>query len=278
MGFLVAESPTFREMGRIQKMATIRQIQANRDNAKLSKGPVSEEGKAVSARNAFKHGLQSRELLLPDEAPEALEGLRESFWADLRPVGALEAMLVERVIGLAWRLRRLGRIETGVLAWHHVHALAERAGDKLHFMEKRADEAYRDFDMSTGSTGTFEEPPAKEEALPQAHSKEEEEFLKADGECLKARSELRKCQAQLDSDSALVGAGFVRDSREENSLSKLSRYETSLERNLLRTLHELQRLQAARQGKNVPVPVVVDVDVSGAEPRLVDDAVDSQSV
>jgi hypothetical protein len=41
------------------------------------------------------------------------------------------------------------------------------------------------------------------------------------------------------------------------------RYETHIERRLYKALHELQRLQAARSGEQVPAPVVVDVDISG---------------
>ncbi len=44
--------------------------------------------------------------------------------------------------------------------------------------------------------------------------------------------------------------------------SKLSRYETSLERGFYRALHELERLQARRAGRNVPLPVAVDVDLA----------------
>ena len=45
-------------------------------------------------------------------------------------------------------------------------------------------------------------------------------------------------------------------------MSVLSRYEVSLERSLYRALHELQRLQALRDGQAVPPPEVVNVDVS----------------
>ena len=42
----------------------------------------------------------------------------------------------------------------------------------------------------------------------------------------------------------------------------LSRYESTLERGLFKALHELQRLQAARQGEAVPLPEAVDIDVN----------------
>jgi len=41
------------------------------------------------------------------------------------------------------------------------------------------------------------------------------------------------------------------------------RYEAYIERGMYKALHELQRLQAARSGKPVPVPAVVDVEISG---------------
>jgi hypothetical protein len=49
----------------------------------------------------------------------------------------------------------------------------------------------------------------------------------------------------------------------DETLEKVSRYETTLERSLFRTLHELQRLQAAnRGGVALPPPAAVDVDVA----------------
>jgi hypothetical protein len=51
---------------------------------------------------------------------------------------------------------------------------------------------------------------------------------------------------------------------DDSALSKLSRYETAIERSLYKALHELQRLQAARRTHgNAPPPVAIDVDVSG---------------
>jgi hypothetical protein len=42
----------------------------------------------------------------------------------------------------------------------------------------------------------------------------------------------------------------------------VSRYETALQRNVLRVLHELERVQARRCGEVVTVPAVVDLDVA----------------
>jgi hypothetical protein len=70
-----------------------------------------------------------------------------------------------------------------------------------------------------------------------------------------------------ETDLATSGEVYIEDARKTNALAKMSRYETSLERSLFKTLHELERRQAARQGKEVPVPLAVDIDVSGAEPE-----------
>ena len=77
-------------------------------------------------------------------------------------------------------------------------------------------------------------------------------------------SEFRAIRSDSDIDTAMLGLSFIRDANTANAFSKLSRYETTLERSLFKALHELQRLQAARgAGGNVSPPVAVDVDVSG---------------
>jgi hypothetical protein len=47
------------------------------------------------------------------------------------------------------------------------------------------------------------------------------------------------------------------------TLDRVNRYETTLERSLYKALHELERRQAARDGQAVPLPVAVDVNLTG---------------
>lgn len=61
------------------------------------------------------------------------------------------------------------------------------------------------------------------------------------------------------------GAALSYDFANYDSYGKFTRYETCLERGIYKALHELQRLQAKRNGENVPPPVSVDVDVSSSE-------------
>jgi hypothetical protein len=54
----------------------------------------------------------------------------------------------------------------------------------------------------------------------------------------------------------------------ENIFSKLSRYETAIERTLYRALHELEPRQAAWGGAAVASPQILDIDVSGMPGQL----------
>ena len=67
--------------------------------------------------------------------------------------------------------------------------------------------------------------------------------------------------AEADQDGEELGEAFIADSDSSNAFTKLSRYETTIERGMGRAMHELQRLQAARAGQAVHPPVVLDLDI-----------------
>jgi len=46
---------------------------------------------------------------------------------------------------------------------------------------------------------------------------------------------------------------------------RLMRYETSIERGMFRALHELQRMQAVRNGEKISAPMAIDVDIKSKE-------------
>src|SRR5829696_2675075 len=100
-------------------MTSERKVEANRKNALKSTGPKTPEGKDVVSSNAMKHGLLSKEVLLPGEDEEALRELDERLRDELQPAGALEDLLVDRITSALWRLRRLGRVEAGIFALEH---------------------------------------------------------------------------------------------------------------------------------------------------------------
>ena len=111
-------------------MTSEKKTEANRRNALKSTGPKTPEGKAAVRLNALRHGLLSRETLLPGEDEEALRELGERLRAEMQPVGELENLLVDRIVSAYWRLRRLCRVEAGIFAWELYGELARRADEE----------------------------------------------------------------------------------------------------------------------------------------------------
>ncbi len=111
-------------------MSTKAQITANRNNAKKSTGPRTEEGKTRVATNALKHGLLARDTVLPGEDPADFDSQLSALEADIQPTNSLEFELVRQIADAQWRMRRLTRLETGFLA----ASLAEkrRVMERLH--------------------------------------------------------------------------------------------------------------------------------------------------
>jgi len=92
-------------------MATEAQINANRENSKKSTGARTEEGKRAVSQNAVTHGLFAREAVIKCEDPAEFELRREALLDELKPVGAIESMLAERIVSLSWRLQRVERMQ-----------------------------------------------------------------------------------------------------------------------------------------------------------------------
>ena len=97
-------------------MASVAQIQANRSKARKSTGPRTPEGKAAASQNAVKHGLLAEQVVIKGEDPAQFDLYRAGMLEELAPVGAVEAMLAERVVGLSWRLLRAERLQGAVFA------------------------------------------------------------------------------------------------------------------------------------------------------------------
>jgi hypothetical protein len=95
-------------------MSSVRQITANRRNALLSTGPVTEEGKNRSRRNAIRHGLTAETVIDALEDAEDYAAFQMAVTADYDAQSTVERELVLRLASLLWRLRRATTIETGL--------------------------------------------------------------------------------------------------------------------------------------------------------------------
>ena len=123
-------------------MTTNAQIKANRNNAKRSTGPRTEEGKTRSAKNALKHGLLARDTVLPGEDPADFDRQLSALEADIQPANSLEFELVRQIADAQWRMRRLTRLETGFLA-------AAVDDQRRHLEKRRPDELRSGYDGET---------------------------------------------------------------------------------------------------------------------------------
>jgi hypothetical protein len=252
---------------------------ANRRNAQKSTGPRTPAGISRSSLNARRHGILSREVLLPNEDKRALDALRKRMWEDWQPVGATEEWLVDAIVAHLWRLARFHRVEKGIFEYRYAVLLAERVRERaqefaplrlirscleiLQRIDKR-DENPKRVDGSTGrekdnaatpapALGTAEEAEARGDGVVTG--------WRAQGAALAAEAET--AEAMRHGDAALWGRAFTQDA---HKFAILARYAASLERELIQCVHELQRLQAARRGQPVALPAALDVSLRG-DPR-----------
>jgi hypothetical protein len=116
-------------------MASEKQTEANRRNAKRSTGPKTPAGKRISRLNRLDHGLTSN-CLLRDEDPEEFERLRESFAQQFLPLTGLKSELVWQLAHIALRQRRGQRFEAALVenlrARARQKAVSDAIYDRLH--------------------------------------------------------------------------------------------------------------------------------------------------
>lgn len=112
-------------------MATIAQIDANRRNAKLSAGPTTAAGKAIASTNPLQFGLRSPKMFVSGEDPAEFDALRADLIDALKPVGAVENALVERIAIGQWRQWRLVRAENAIIDLERRDARIARELERL---------------------------------------------------------------------------------------------------------------------------------------------------
>ncbi len=89
-------------------------VAANQANAQHSTGPKSEAGKATVARNAVKHGLTSKELIVRDDERDEFIVLQAELLDEVLPESAIEKTLFHQLLYAAWNLRRVRRLEAAL--------------------------------------------------------------------------------------------------------------------------------------------------------------------
>lgn len=100
-------------------MTSEKQLLANLQNAQLSTGPITVEGKESVAANAIKHGIFTKDLIIAGrENQSEYDELLVSLIQCLSPRNQIESLLVEKIAVDYWRLRRTIRFEAGSISKH----------------------------------------------------------------------------------------------------------------------------------------------------------------
>jgi len=215
-------------------LATQKQIEANRKNAKRSTGPKSAKGKARVSKNAIRHGVCSINPVVHDlENLDTWKAFEKGIRDSLAPVGLLEETLAARVTLCLWRLRRTASYETG----------ATRQAVEW---KKEADEDQR---YACHLESLIEQ---KENELQTCQDPTSRSQLQATIRQWRRHAEDKKiaCIGRIMLDGVLPNP---------DSLGNIVRYEAHLSPQMFQSLHELQRLQAARnEGESADTPPVLD--------------------
>jgi len=211
-------------------MTSFRQIDANRRNAQLSTGPITEEGKNKSRQNALRHGLTAETVIDALEDAEDYAAFELAVTADYDAQSAVERELVLRLASLLWRLRRATSIESGLFKIQAKHLLQFRQRRQAHRKRYEIIE------------GVYQNAPVTEEAVQQDDDE-------TSGGTLDPGPPSIVEPADLSDD---LTRSFVRLCNLPTwPLDRLSRYEATLWRQACQILFTLQCLDRRKPWKDV---------------------------
>ena len=205
-------------------MSTLRQLEANRRNARLSTGPVTEDGKRRSRQNAVRHGLTAETVITVLEDAEDYAAFEMAVTAEYDGQSAVERELVLRLASLLWRLRRATAIETGLFEIQARQLLRFRQGPTHRKRQDVLDSNYREAVAS------------------------DDDRCNGRDEDVSGRLNSSDSAADTSHTSNDVTGSFLRLSNLPTCpLDRLSRYEAALWRQACQTLFTLQGLNRRKR-------------------------------
>ncbi len=103
-------------------MSTAAQTKANRQNAKHSTGPVTEQGKSASSLNHLDHGFCGSFRILKHEDAQAYDTLLLNLREEHRPTTATDSILLERLARHHWLSLRAQFLQSSLFFERHLTA------------------------------------------------------------------------------------------------------------------------------------------------------------
>jgi len=119
-------------------VATPAQSAASRANSLQSTGPVTEEGKQASSRNAITLGLFTQNDYVPPGEEDEYARFCDTFRRDLNPEGAAEETLATVMISASWRIRRCALVEAALAPGSDLDPMQDDACSSLQNSVDRA--------------------------------------------------------------------------------------------------------------------------------------------
>lgn len=111
-------------------MASQLRSDTSKINGAKSRGPKSAETRAISSRNALKHGCTAHHtLLLACEDPDEFQRILDEYTAGYRPANSAERRTVHEMFSACWRIRRLKSMETALLDYEMKRQVLEPSLD-----------------------------------------------------------------------------------------------------------------------------------------------------
>jgi hypothetical protein len=94
-------------------MSSDARINASRANGKLSRGPRTPEGKAVSSKNRVDHGLFIDSVLLPGENQKEFRKVLAREFHEHEPESPVEHQIVQKLALYQWKQMRIWAMQVG---------------------------------------------------------------------------------------------------------------------------------------------------------------------
>lgn len=234
---------------------SLKQLEANRQNAQKSGGPRTEGGKIRSSQNALTHALTADRVIINGEDGKALEQLFDELIEEHQPEGTTEILLVREMTMASWRLRRTDQIEAQSFE-SGAYALS------LDYTDKKIRDARIGW-MNAERTGLMADR-VTTIGLHASGERQTAEGLAEIQEAYENTIEENQLVRDKNAPSVLKDLGnpatvFRWMTNNQNIMDTLQRYRTSAERSFYRALDKLTHLQEKRRTKNGSAAPIVDV-------------------
>jgi hypothetical protein len=158
--------------------------------------------------------------LMPTETEAAYLSYAKSLFENLKPVGAMEEEMAQRIVGTLWRLKRIPRLEALILGELDCEMKVKRISELREYLDKVG-------------MGLYDSPWTFKSNVQEMFRKD---FTTAVG---------NEVEVKMGAREVKPGQGLMHDST-DRTFGLLRRYESRLERSLYAAIAQLERLQYKR--------------------------------